>query len=63
MTLSPERLTSVYRQMKVIREFPEVISIVDTVTLEPARDATAGKTMLAIAAWVDEVRLIDNILL
>jgi pantoate--beta-alanine ligase len=51
-------ILSQHRRVRII-----YISIVDTVTLEPAREATAGKTMLAIAAWVDEVRLIDNILL
>lgn len=38
-------------------------SIVDTETFAPAREIEPGKCLLAIAAWVDEVRLIDNILL
>jgi len=38
-------------------------SIVDRCTMEPVREVLPGKAMLAIAAWVDEVRLIDNILL
>jgi pantoate--beta-alanine ligase len=37
--------------------------IVDRCTMEPVREILPGKCMLAIAAWVDEVRLIDNILL
>lgn len=51
-------ILSQHRRVRII-----YISIVDTVTLEPVREATAGKTMLALAAWVDEVRLIDNVLL
>lgn len=39
------------------------VSIVDPNTMEPLRDIIPGRTLLAIAAWVDEVRLIDNILL
>jgi len=51
-------ILSQHRRVRII-----YIAIVDTLTLEPVRDATAGKTMLAIAAWVDEVRLVDNVLL
>jgi len=51
-------ILSQHRRVRII-----YISIVDTATLEPVREATAGKTMLALAAWVDEVRLIDNVLL
>jgi pantoate--beta-alanine ligase len=35
----------------------------DSATMEPVREVVKGRTMLAIAAWVDEVRLIDNIVL
>jgi pantoate--beta-alanine ligase len=38
-------------------------SIVDPNTMEPVREVLPGKAMMAIAAWVDEVRLIDNVLL
>ena len=51
-------ILSQHRRVRVI-----YISIVDTVTLEPVREATAGNTMLAIAAWVDELRLVDNMVL
>lgn len=51
-------ILSQHRRVRII-----YISIVDTVTLEPVREATADHTMLAIAAWVDEVRLIDNVIL
>lgn len=39
------------------------ISVVDRVTMEAMRDVVPGQALLAIAVWVDEVRLIDNILL
>jgi pantoate--beta-alanine ligase len=47
-----------YRRIRVI-----YVSLVNRDTMEPAREATPGHALLAIAAWVDEVRLIDNILL
>ncbi len=31
-------------------------------TMQPMREIVPGKTLIAVAAWVDEVRLIDNIL-
>jgi len=38
-------------------------SVVDRCTMEPIRDVIPGKAIMAIAAWVDEVRLIDNTVL
>lgn len=62
---SPDRLIaeathilSQHRRVRII-----YISIVDTVTMETAREVIPGRTMLAIAAWIDEVRLIDNAVL
>lgn len=37
------------------------VSIVHPDTMEPMREIVPGRTLLAIAVWVDEVRLIDNI--
>jgi pantoate--beta-alanine ligase len=37
------------------------VAMVDKDTFEPLRVVVPGKTLLAIAAWVDEVRLIDNV--
>lgn len=37
--------------------------LVDTETLEPLREIVPGRSLLAVAVWVDEVRLIDNIIL
>jgi pantoate--beta-alanine ligase len=39
------------------------VSMVDPATMEPMREVVPGNTLLAIAVWVDEVRLIDNVLL
>ena len=39
------------------------IAVVDRNTMEAMRDVVPNQSLLAIAAWVDEVRLIDNILL
>jgi pantoate--beta-alanine ligase len=62
---SPDRLiaeaTHLLGERRKIRVI--YVSIVDTVTLEPVRDVVPGRAMLAIAAWVDEVRLIDNAVL
>lgn len=38
-------------------------SIVDPVTMETLREVVPGRTLICIAAWVDEVRLTDNALL
>lgn len=64
-TRSPDRLvaeaTHILAQHRRVR--PIYVSVVDAVTLEPSREVKPGTDMLAIAAWVDEARLIDNILL
>jgi pantoate--beta-alanine ligase len=39
------------------------VAVVDRCTMEAVREVLPGKAMMAIAAWVDEVRLIDNMLL
>ena len=39
------------------------VAMVDPITMEPVRELVPGKTLLAIAAWIDEVRLIDNVML
>jgi len=39
------------------------VALVDHITMETMREVIPGRTMLAIAAWVDEVRLIDNVIL
>lgn len=39
------------------------VAMVDPMTMEPVREVVPGRTLFAIAAWVDELRLIDNVLL
>lgn len=62
---SPDRLvaeaTHIMGQRRRVRII--YVAMVDAATMEPVREVVPGRTMLAIAAWVDEVRLIDNILL
>jgi pantoate--beta-alanine ligase len=62
---SPDRIiaeaTHLIGQRRRVRVI--YVSMVDTVTMEPIREVVPGKTLLAIAVWVDEVRLIDNIVL
>ncbi|RKX31418.1 MAG: pantoate--beta-alanine ligase, partial [Verrucomicrobia bacterium] len=38
-------------------------ALVDTETLEPLREIVPGRSLLAVAVWVDEVRLVDNIII
>jgi pantoate--beta-alanine ligase len=38
-------------------------SVVDPVTMEAIREVEPGKALLCIAAWVDETRLTDNVVL
>lgn len=64
-TRSPDRLIaeathilSQHRRVRII-----YIVIVDNVTMESVREVEPGRATLAIAAWVDEVRVIDNIML
>lgn len=51
-------ILSQHRRVRII-----YISIVDNATMEAMREVVPGRTMLAIAAWIDEVRLIDNVVL
>jgi len=60
---SPDRVvaeaTHILGQHRRIRVI--YVAVVDNDTLEPVREVKPGHCMAAIAAWVDEVRLIDNI--
>jgi len=38
------------------------VSLVDSETMEPLREFVDGRNLLAVAVWVDEIRLIDNFL-
>jgi pantoate--beta-alanine ligase len=62
---SPDRLiaevTHILSQNRRVRII--YISIVDSVSMETMREVVPGRSLLAIAAWVEEVRVIDNVLL
>jgi pantoate--beta-alanine ligase len=51
-------ILSQHRRVRVI-----YVSLVDRHSMEPVREVESGRSLLAIAVWVDEVRLIDNIVL
>jgi pantoate--beta-alanine ligase len=38
-------------------------TIVDSSTMEPIREVVPGRTLMCIAAWVNEIRLTDNAVL
>jgi len=50
-------LLATKRRVRVI-----YVAIVDRDTMETMREIVPGRSLLAVAAWVDEVRLIDNLL-
>lgn len=62
---SPDRLvaeaTHILAEQRRVRVI--YVAIVDRCTMEPVRELLPGKALMAIAAWVDETRLIDNVLL
>ena len=62
---SPDRIiaeaTFLLGQRRMVRVI--YVAIVDPNTMEPMREIVPGRTLLAIAAWIDEVRVIDNIVL
>lgn len=62
---SPDRLiaeaTHIMGQRRRVRVI--YVTVVDATTIEAVREVVPGQTLLAIAAWVDEVRLIDNMML
>ena len=52
-------VTHVLRQHRRVRVI--YITIVDPITMEPHREVHPGKSLLIIAAWMEEVRLTDNV--
>lgn len=60
-----DRLVAEATHLMATRRRVRVIyaSVVDRCTMEAVREVLPGKAMMGIAAWVDEVRLIDNMLL
>lgn len=62
---SPDRIIAEATHLLGERRMVRVIyvAVVDPQTMEPVREVIPGRTLLAIAAWVEEVRVIDNVLL
>ncbi|HWL16397.1 MAG TPA: pantoate--beta-alanine ligase [Opitutus sp.] len=62
---SPDRLiaeaTHVMSQRRRLRII--YVCIVDPETMESMREVVPGRSVMAVAAWIDEIRLIDNIVL
>lgn len=63
--LRPDRLiaeaTHILAQKRRVRVI--YISVVNRNTMEAMREVVPGVSMMALAVWVDEVRLIDNVML
>jgi pantoate--beta-alanine ligase len=47
-----------HRRIRVI-----YVSVVNPATMEPVREVVPGRTLICVAAWLDEVRLTDNAVL
>ncbi len=47
-----------HRRIRVI-----YVSLVDADTMEPLREVKTGHSIMAVAVWMEDVRLIDNIIL
>lgn len=62
---SPDRIIAEVTHLLGERRRVRVIyvSMVDPNTMEPMREVVPGRTLLAIAVWIDQVRLIDNAIL
>lgn len=51
-------ILSQHRRIRVI-----YVSLVDSATMEPLREVKPGHAVMAVAVWMEDVRLIDNIVL
>ena len=51
-------ILSQHRRIRVI-----YVSLVDADTMEPQREVVSGRSVMAVAVWMEDVRLIDNIVL
>jgi len=49
---------NVLKQGRLLRV--NYVDIVDRGTMRPEKEIAAGRSLLAVAVWVDQVRLIDN---
>ena len=39
------------------------VEVVDRETMQPEREVESGRSLVVVAAWLNEVRLIDNLAL
>jgi pantoate--beta-alanine ligase len=62
---SPDRVIAEVTHLLGTRRRVRVIyiTIVEPNTMEPLREIVPGRSLLAVAVWIDEVRLIDNVIL
>uniref|UniRef100_UPI00404B93C2 pantoate--beta-alanine ligase n=1 Tax=Cephaloticoccus sp. TaxID=1985742 RepID=UPI00404B93C2 len=62
---SPDRLvaeaTHILGENRKVRVI--YVSVVDMRTMEPVREVEPGKCLMMIAVWIDEMRIVDNMLL
>ncbi|MCF3648642.1 pantoate--beta-alanine ligase [Synoicihabitans lomoniglobus] len=58
LTAEATHLLSQFRQIRII-----YIAVVDPLTMQTQREVVPGNSLLAVAVWVEETRLIDNALL
>jgi len=54
----PTHLLAQQRRIRMI-----YVAVADRDTMESVREVVPGRSVIAIAVWVDEVRLIDNLVL
>lgn len=62
---SPDRLvaeaTHILGENRKVRVI--YVSIVDRVTMEPVREVELGKCVMVVSVWIDEMRIVDNLVL
>ena len=52
---------SVLTQNSLVRV--NYVEVVDRETMQPEREVESGRSLVVVAAWLNEVRLIDNLAL
>ena len=52
---------SVLSQNSLVRV--NYVEVVDRETMQPEREVESGRSLVVVAAWLNEVRLIDNLAL
>jgi pantoate--beta-alanine ligase len=54
-----EEVIATLRQGKSVRV--DYVEVVDRETMEPMKEIKPNQTMIVLAAWIDKIRLIDNL--